>query len=170
MPVDFPYREVFMKGKPQHDRFDLFSARHPKMNVGRRAKIFSPFDALKGFNDAISAKDVLYYDRKELNAEDRAELDRRLHVLKRLTYNSQMARQNHVIITVGYYVPCPDEYNEAFGLRGSYCKVTGVCRMVDDVRRKILVDNKSIFFEDILYIENNNGVFQKEWDTDYPIG
>lgn len=57
MPADFRYRDVFLKGKPQHDRFDLFRIRHPSMDVGRRAKIFSPFDALKGFNEAIASKD-----------------------------------------------------------------------------------------------------------------
>ena len=70
MPADFRYRDVFLKGKPQHDRFDLFRIRHPSMDVGRRAKIFSPFDALKGFNEAIASKDVLYRERVELSDED----------------------------------------------------------------------------------------------------
>ncbi|MBO4887469.1 MAG: hypothetical protein J5589_04050 [Firmicutes bacterium] len=55
MPALFRYREVAMKGKPKHDRFDSFSIRHPQMDVGKRAKIFAPFDALKGFDDAVSA-------------------------------------------------------------------------------------------------------------------
>ncbi len=58
MPADFRYREVFLKGKPQHDRFDPFRIRHPSMDRGRRAKIFAPFDALRGFREAIAAKDV----------------------------------------------------------------------------------------------------------------
>ena len=53
MPPDFPYREVLQKGKPQHDRLDPFRIRHPRMDPGRRAKIFAPFDALKGFDDVI---------------------------------------------------------------------------------------------------------------------
>lgn len=109
MPADFRYREVFLKGKPQHDRFDLFRVHHPSMDVGRRAKIFSPFDALKGFNEAIASKDVLYRDRIELSEEDRMELDRRLHILKGLTYNGRMARANRVKITAVYYVSCTDE-------------------------------------------------------------
>ena len=105
MPVDFRYREVFLKGKPQHDRFDLFRARHPSMDVGRRAKIFSPFDALKGFNEAIASKDILYRDRIELNEDDQNELDRRLQILKGMTYNGRMARVNRIKVTVVYYVP-----------------------------------------------------------------
>ncbi len=53
MPADFKYRAVFMKGRPQHDGCDPFSLKHPKMDTGRRAKIFAPFDALRGFSAAI---------------------------------------------------------------------------------------------------------------------
>ena len=168
MPADFRYREVFLKGKPQHDRFDLFRVRHPSMDVGRRAKIFSPFDALKGFNEAIASKDVLYRDRIELSEDDRKELDRRLQILKGLTYNGRMARANRIKITVVYYVPCSDENNEAFGLRGRYRKLTGICWNVDELYGSILVDNTRISFEDILRIDNADGIFQKDWTTDYP--
>ena len=54
MPVNFKYREAYMKGRPRHDRLDPFSIRHPKMDVGRRAKIFASFDALKGFDEALA--------------------------------------------------------------------------------------------------------------------
>lgn len=155
MPVDFPYREVFLQGKPQHDRFDPFGVRHPKMPLGRRAKIFAPFDALKGFSEAIGSKDVLYEDRRILNDEERQNLERQLHALKNLTCNSYAARENHVIITVVHYVPCADENNEAFGLRGNYRTVTGACQNVDEIRGTILIDGCRIAFEDILRIENN---------------
>ncbi len=48
------YKKVLEKGKPVHDPYDDFSIRHPRMDLTRRAKIFSPFDALKGFNEEIS--------------------------------------------------------------------------------------------------------------------
>ena len=54
MPANFKYRDVFLKGKPRHERSDRFWLRHPAMDVGHRAKIFAPFDALKGFSDAIA--------------------------------------------------------------------------------------------------------------------
>ena len=44
------YRKVYERGKPKHSPFDDFSIKHPAMDLSRRAKIFSPFDALKGFN------------------------------------------------------------------------------------------------------------------------
>ena len=64
IPEGFRYREVLRRGKPVHDRFDSFSLRHPPMPLEKRAKIFSPFDALRGFNDAISSVDALYEDRR----------------------------------------------------------------------------------------------------------
>ncbi len=53
MPSSFRYKDVFLKGKPQHNKTDSFSIKHPAMNLGRRAKIFNPFDALKGFSDEL---------------------------------------------------------------------------------------------------------------------
>lgn len=59
MPADFPYKEVFRRGRPQHERFDDFGLRHPRMAPGRRAKIFLPFDALWGFGEAIALQAAL---------------------------------------------------------------------------------------------------------------
>ena len=50
----FRYQKVLEKGKPVHDKNDLFSIRHPKMPLSQRAKIFSPFDALKGYSEEIA--------------------------------------------------------------------------------------------------------------------
>ena len=50
----FRYREVYEKGKPVHEKNDSFSVKHPPMELSRRAKIFSPFDALKGFGDELA--------------------------------------------------------------------------------------------------------------------
>ena len=54
LPSSFRYRHVIEKGKPVHDKNDRFSIKHPPMDLLRRAKIFSPFDALKGFHDELS--------------------------------------------------------------------------------------------------------------------
>ena len=53
LPSSFRYRNVLEKGKPVHDKNDNFSIRHPAMDLSRRAKIFNPFDALKGFGDEL---------------------------------------------------------------------------------------------------------------------
>ena len=52
------YRAVCEKGRPVHKMPDEFAVKHPPMPLEKRAKIFSPFDALKGFNEAISSKEA----------------------------------------------------------------------------------------------------------------
>lgn len=47
-------------------------------------------------------------------------------------------------------------------------KLTGICWNVDELYGSILVDNTRISFEDILRIDNADGIFQKDWITDYP--
>ena len=54
MPADFKYKSIFLKGQPKHQDMDAFRCKHPSMEHGRRAKIFAPFDALKGFQDELS--------------------------------------------------------------------------------------------------------------------
>ncbi len=154
MPADFRYRKVFLKGKPGHGGNDPFLIRHPRMDRGHRAKIFSPFDALKGFGEAVSSKDVLYWDRVVPGQEKSEEISRRLQVLRRLTRNSRMARENRVQVSVTWYEPCSDENSEAYGTRGLYRTVTGICRNVDsEVTKTILVDDLRIPLDAVCGIE-----------------
>jgi hypothetical protein len=165
MPADFRYREVFLKGKPQHDRCDPFRIRHPRMNTGHRAKIFAPFDALKGFNEAVSAKEVLYEHRIELSPEDAAELDRRLTILHNLTYNSRMARANRVQVSVTYYQPCMDPNHDDYRLRGQYQTISGICWNVDaEVNRTVTIDRMKLSLDDVLRIDTLDDVFQIHWE------
>jgi len=165
MPANFRYREVFLKGRPRHDRYDPFRIRHPSMDRGHRAKIFSPFDALKGFNEAVAAKDVLYENRIELLQEDSEKLSRRLNILHNLTFNSHMARENRVQVSVTYYEPCSDKNNEAYGLRGQYKTITGICWNVDaEVNQMILIDRAKIPLGNVLKIEASEDLFRKDWD------
>ena len=68
----FRYRDVYEKGKPVHEKNDSFSVKHPPMEISRRAKIFSPFDALKGFSDKLAKaeEDALNTSGKERDPVD----------------------------------------------------------------------------------------------------
>lgn len=46
------YDDIINLERPVHDG-DAFEARHPKMTREARAKIFAPFAALKGYEEAI---------------------------------------------------------------------------------------------------------------------
>ena len=59
MPSNFKYADCYFKGKPKHEPFDDFSVKHPPMSVAKWAKIFSPFDALKGFGDTIKETEII---------------------------------------------------------------------------------------------------------------
>jgi hypothetical protein len=165
MPANFRYRDVFLKGKPRHDRYDSFRIRHPEMPPAKRAKLFAPFDALRGFDFAILMKNEVYTDRVIMSPEDREELDRRLSILHNLTYNSRIARANRPQVAVTYYEPCSDVNSEAYASQGQYRTVTGICRNVDaEVTKTILVDEMRIPMEDILKIETSGDIFRKDWE------
>ena len=53
MPEGFRYAELAKAGRPQHKKYDEFWCRHPPMDLGKRAKIFAPFAALRGFDEEI---------------------------------------------------------------------------------------------------------------------
>ena len=55
IPKDFKSLDVFLAGRPRHKKDDPFWSRHPNMDPGKRAKIFAPFDALRGFSAQILA-------------------------------------------------------------------------------------------------------------------
>ena len=156
IPKGFRYSEVLRRGKPVHEKFDSFSIRHPSMPLEKRAKIFSPFDALKGFSEAISAKDVIYEYRKTLSDEDMRVLDQKLCLLRQLTINSKASRVSSIPVEVTYFhrLEDPDMQEE----KGSYLTDSGILRKVDDFSRiLILNDDTRIPIDDIISI--NSPVF-----------
>ena len=165
LPAGFKYKSAFIAGRPHH-RDDHFSFLHPKMDRGRRAKLFAPFDALDGYSESIDSKNIEYIERIDLEEDDRRELDRRIRILHELTYNGRMARTNRVQVSVRYYVPCTDENNFAFRLRGQYRIVSGICRKVDhDVTNSITIDETVIPLTDVIEITAaDETIFKKdEW-------
>ncbi len=167
MPANFRYQEVFSLGRPRHRQGDSFAQKHPAMDRGKRAKIFSPFDALRGFSDAVAAKDVQYENRPELTEEEQMEISRRLSILLDLTKNSRLARENRPEIRVNCFVPCADPDHFAFGYRGQCRTVSGFCKKVDEVFRTLTVGDTAVRFEDILSLEAE-GIFEEDWGLESP--
>lgn len=162
MPPDWRYREVFLHGRPRHDQDDRFSIKHPNMPPAHRAKIFAPFAALRGFSEAVSAKETGYVKRLELSGDDLRALNLQLEILHDLTYTSRMARENRVVVTVTHFVPCRDINHDAFGVGGQYETLTGICWNVDpDISQTIRVEDSVIAFENIGKIEASGNLFAK---------
>lgn len=165
IPDQFPYLSVLLEGRPRHQTDD-FSRRHPPMDRGKRAKLFAPFDALDGYSESIAGKDAAYTDRLCPDERDREEINRRLTILRGLTFNSRLARANRVRVAVTRYVPCTDEESFACGVRGRYETVVGTVRRVDPERGVLLVDASAIPFEDISVLApETEGLFDREWET-----
>ena len=149
MPAGFEYRALFLHGRPRHRKYDNFWIKHPPMNVTHRAKIFSAFDALAGFDDCIADKQNVYCDRRILTEEEHEQLNRKLAILHRLTSGGRTTRNNRPTVTLEYFLPCTDQNSFAYGTGGTYRTVSGICRKVDDVFGTILVDEDMIPIEDI---------------------
>jgi len=171
MPANFKYKDAVRQGRPRHEKWDSFSLKHPPMTAAHWAKIFSPFDALDGFDERIAEKETLYECRTELLEDDRNELNRRLDILHNLTWNGRMARANHVMVDVTYFVPCTDENHFAFQISaGNYETVNGMVLRVDMDSLRLRTENSelNIRFGDIREISNNTGIFETEWENESP--
>ena len=152
MPPNFKYRDLFLKGRPKHEKYDSFWIKHPPMDRVHRAKIFSPFDALAGFDECIESKLVLYTEKRMLSEEEKDKINAALNHLHSLTYNSKAARENRPQATVEYFIPFDDENSEWYGVGGRYNTITGVVWKVDPVKEQITIDEKVIPLYDIAEI------------------
>ncbi len=101
-----------------------------KMSVEQRAKQFMPFAALRGLPEALALKEKVTVEKVELSEEMAAELDRKMHLLKK-----------GKIATIIYF--CKDEY----------LKKTGMIARIDETARILQIVNDKIPFGDILDIE-----------------
>lgn len=99
-----------------------------------RAKIFAPFDALKGFHELLVAQEQIIVPRKELSEDMKQELDYKLLHL-----------DGHPIITIAYYSIAD----------ANYLQVTGKVAKISLSSRILQVVNTRISFDDIQTIEGD---------------
>ena len=151
--LETEYLRALSCGRPKHGRCDDFSLKHPKMLLSQRAKIFSPFAALTGFEEAIDEKVRPYVEKRELNDEEQAALETALSRLHDLTKNLRMAKENHVTAKVTWFVPSAAENHEAYGRGGSYERYTGTVWKVDPILTKsLLIGDRTIEFSELAEI------------------
>ena len=110
-------------------------AKHPRMSITNRAKIFSPFAALRGFDDEISSEGAtkLLVKKVELFDEEKNNLsDKLLQVKKGMK------------VVVRYFVRTTEN-------AGKYMSLTGTVVMIDPVYRELKVmqdsDRKAVSIE-----------------------
>lgn len=109
--------------------------KHPRMALSNRAKIFSPFAALRGFDDEISSEGAskLLVKKVELSDEEKNDLsDKLLQVKKGMK------------VVVRYFVKAAES-------TGKYISLTGTVVTIDAVYRELKVmqdsDRKAVGIE-----------------------
>lgn len=159
MPAGFAHADVFRRGRPRHgmpgrlSTYDAFYRKHPPMDAGRRAKIFAPFDALKGFSERVLAKEVLYEEKRVLTEGEKEELDHRIGILHEMTKTSRLAQENRVQVTITHFIPCREAENDAFGKRGTYENTSGILQKIDLVWKQVVLDREEISADNIVEIQ-----------------
>ena len=104
----------------------------PKMPIKERAKIFAPFDALKGFREMLAEEEIIKEERKELSEDQ-------------INYLSQVINLLEVgmMIEVKYYVQSEECYK----------KMTGIFTKIDKTYKKISIIKTKINIADIIDIK-----------------
>lgn len=132
---------------PYDDIIDLphpVSKKHPAMKIYDRAAQFSPFAALTGYEAAIRETARFTGRRIELDEDEKAALDRKLHM------TAERAGE-YMEVSVTCFEP--DKTKEG----GSYKTVCGCIKKIDDYRREIvLMDGRRISMDDIIDIESES--------------
>ena len=95
-----------------------------------RAKIFMPFDALKGFKEALKEKEKIVVDKIELSDEEKDKLIYKLDMLKK-----------GMMIKITYY------NNQ------EYIELRGILSMVNSCNKVITIVKEKIAVQDILEVE-----------------
>lgn len=104
----------------------------PRQAAGHadRAKLFLPFDALKGFREALAEREHLAVARRELSEDSAEELDRKLRRLR-----------PGDMVTVFYY-------------KGNgYVEQSGLVSRIDGERRILRIVGTEIPFDEITGIQ-----------------
>lgn len=112
-------------------------SRHPKMSIENRAKLFTPFSALRGFDIEIltQEQDRLLMPQISLASDREEEIYRVLNGLHQGDW-----------ATVTYFVPVK---HIAGQLLGEYTVASGAVKKVDDVEQLLVLDGCPIPFSTI---------------------
>ena len=123
-------------------------SKHPKMAIANRAKLFTPFSALRGFDIEIltTEQDRLLVPQASLSADQQEAIYRTLNDLRKGDW-----------VTVTYFVPVK---HIAGQLLGEYTVVSGEVKRVDDVEQLLVLEGYPIPFGNIyaLTVQGMEGV------------
>ena len=137
------YDEIINLSRPKSNRIP--------MPIADRAKIFMPFAALKGYEEAIEEKQRLTSGRIELSEEKKQELDDKLKLLESLL--KEKSDKELPQITVRYFVPDIKKTEEMRTEAGTYEELTDSIIEVVTVYERLQMSKRNIAFGDIFDME-----------------
>lgn len=103
-----------------------------KMTLSNRAKIFAPYDALKGFTEALKQKEIIYVKKKILSVDQQEDLN-----------NAFKECEKGDLVLIKYY----DSLNK------NYLELEGILTNIDNIYKRICIVKKEINIEDIIDIK-----------------
>lgn len=134
------YDDIINCSRPKSDRIP--------MAVADRAKIFMPFAALKGYDEAVDDKKKLYTKRIELTEERKEELDRQMCLFK-----NSITKGDKLEVCIKYFEVDERASMEKKEEVGKYIDIIGEVSKVDEYKRRIKINDKYVGMEDILEIQ-----------------
>lgn len=142
-PDVFLEGELAMKFFDTHKYDDIINrsrpaSKHPHMSRADRAKIFSPFAALKGYEEAVKNKEKLRVDRVELSDDEKAIVNKKLFLLKK----------GQTITVVYFHWDSGADGSGGTG-EGEYITLSGIIEKIDTVFRILTINGVKINFDDI---------------------
>ncbi len=133
----------------EHQYDDIINLRHysspsrPRMPRMNRAAQFAPFAALTGYDDAVAETARLTDKKRELTEDEKIMLSERIRILSENAYKRP-------VVEITYFLS--DSRKEG----GSYKKISGAVRRVDEVEMKVIfTDGTRVDISDICGIEGD---------------
>ncbi len=115
---------------------------HKRMSIEERARIFSPFKSLTGYEDEVSETSRLTQNKIILDEDTKIILDNKIkYLIKHLNDNNK--------VTITYFI----KDNKKNG--GSYQTITGIITKIDTIYKNIYINNTIININDIINITSD---------------
>ena len=134
------YEDIINQDRPKSKR--------PPMDRAARAKIFMPFAALKGYEDALEEKQKCRVEKIELSEESKEELNRKIRELLLMLGNGERPT-----VEITQFIPDKKASHEEKKALGQYVNKRGVLRKIDVFSGVIRLEEEEVALGDILKIE-----------------
>lgn len=135
------YADIIDMERPQTEESQR---KHPRMTLQNRAKIFSPFAALRGYDEQLAEEKQRSerVTKKILTEEEMSDLsDKLMQVTKGMTITAQYFKE--------------DTEHPEIPAVGNYITMTGKVDAVDPVFRTMQLNGEVIAFENLLDIKGD---------------